>query len=106
MLSVVVQMAPLTECGEIEQRAVAVRHVEHMRHGQNDFASGYRMRLSVVSAAPLAAIACPIESHKAAAQLPVGWVTGVITRHSRFAHFDAVAREQQLLFQHVMPCLI
>ena len=84
------QAHAMTETMDYE---AAVRHVEHMRDRQYYLAPRYRMRLSVVSAAPLAAIARTVESHEAAAQLPIKRVTGVITRHSRFAHFDVVAGE-------------
>ena len=76
-------VALLAQRREVQQARRFWPVVEHMRRGQNHFPARYRMRLSVLRAAPLAAVLRPVKAHKPASQLPVFRVSGSVLRSNR-----------------------
>jgi hypothetical protein len=81
MLSIMIQMTPLTQRSQVEQTAIAVCHVMHMRNGQHYFASSNWVWLMIFRSAPFTAIPGAIKTHESAAQFPVWRVCAVINRH-------------------------
>jgi hypothetical protein len=81
MLSIMIQMAPLTERSQVKQTAIAMCHVIQVRNGQHYLASGDRMWLIIFRSTPFAAISSAIKTHKSAAQFPVRRVGIVVDWH-------------------------
>jgi len=74
-LGIVGVVALLAQRCEVQQTRRFWPVVEYMRRGQNHFAARYRVRLSVLRAAPLATVLRPVEAHEPAPQFPVCWVS-------------------------------
>lgn len=65
LITIVMEMASLTECGEVME-SVEVLIMIDMGYGEHHFASGLGMRLVVFSSAPFAFVLCPMESNQSA----------------------------------------
>lgn len=68
---VVPVVAPLAERGEVHQAARFGTVIEDMRHRQHHVRSRHRMRMVVLTSAPLAAILGAVEAHEATPKFPV-----------------------------------
>ena len=94
-LSVMVQVAPLTERREVKQACGLRTLVIHVSRCEHHLRPGDRMRLIVSGAAPFAAIPRPDEPHESGAQLPVGRIALCVLRIDWHGPFSPFRRDGQ-----------
>lgn len=80
VIAVMIEMAALAECGQVEKGIVGFVLVD-VGDGEDNDGSGDGVRLAVDGGAPFAAAAGAIAADEAGAQAPVMAICGVVNGH-------------------------